>query len=445
MKGLKLRIFKLFVLIGFPAFGLLYAYQFTGQDREVIVPFKTFKAPEYSVNSPGSTSSDARIPLSEAVTVLNFWATWCPPCVEEFPAMMELRRQLKGKGVNLVFVSVDEDWNNVLKFLKTNNVALDSANMFWDPSKATAKKWGSEKFPETYVVRRDGWVVEKIIGQQAWTRPGVIQYFVELGDKFKGVTAFNKWLSTIGLTRLVQNVAGQFITKAYAEDTKKPKANTEKDSGYSSNDPLIHEQDKKTIDKLKQNIETATQNLQNAEAAEKEENRNLQEQKIIFERRTKELNESQSDLEKIEAKTKEVNLLLSKTSDSLKLEEREKRKVESQIKDIQAKIVELQKKLESAKDDLNQANKGLNTRVQSIETFEKAKESSEEESNQLKTKHDKAKGVVAERKKEVDKASKEISDRERKLSEIRSQLAKAKRVLDEQKQKLSEFEQMLKK
>lgn len=438
-----LRLFKLFVLFGVPSFGLLYAFQFIGQTGET-APFRAFIPGLFSVSRGANASDKTDIPLESSLTIVNFWATWCPPCVEEFPSMVEMRRQLAGKDIRLVFVSVDEDWNNVLQFLNKNSVPYDPETMFWDPSRKTAETWGTTQFPETYVLRRDSWAVERIIGAQVWSRPTAIDYFVKLADKFKNVTKKSTAHAGVLLHELL--ISSAFAQEATEAPVAAPKAKKkEAVKAVAVEEPMIHEQDQKNLEKLRANIGVATTNLQNAEAAEKEESRNLQEQKIVFERRQKELSEAQSDLEKIEAKAKEIAGLLSKTSDSLKAEEREKKKVEAQIRDIQNKITELQKRIEQSKDELNQANKGLNTRVQAIETYEKAKESSEEEGKSLSAKKETAAQLVSDRKKEAAKASKEISDRERKLAEIRTQMARAKKVLEEQKKKLSEFDQMLKK
>jgi len=432
--SLGLRLFKLFVLFGVPLLGVLYAYQFTDQDGEKsgLVPFRPFQPSDFSVSVGGEAAKLAQIPSDNAITVVNFWATWCPPCVEEFPAMIEMRRQLEKSDFRLVFVSVDDDWSKVLQFLKVNNVPYDPQSMFWDPTKKTSLAWGSKKFPETYVVRRDLWVVERIIGLQAWTRPQVISYFENLALKFKGIPP---------KTSMHSLLVDTFVNKSFANTSDEKTESSEK----IADEPLVHEQDQKSLSLLKSNIETATQNLQNAEAAEKEELRNLEEQKIILSRREKELDEAESDLEKIQLKSKEVSQILSKTSTSMKLEEREKAKIEAQMKEIQSKIIELQKKIDQSKDELTQATKGLNTRVQSIETYEKARESSEEESSALKAKKETATQLVSDRKKEVSNARKGIRDRDEKLRDIRSQMAKAKRVLEDQKKKLNEFEQLLKK
>ncbi|MEO5668706.1 MAG: TlpA disulfide reductase family protein, partial [Bdellovibrionota bacterium] len=114
----KLQWTKLAILLLIPVMGVLYAYQFTGQAREEIVPFKPFKPVLWSVSRgqvgtiPVEELEHMDIPLEAPITVVNFWATWCPPCVEEFPALLELQRRLEGK-VDIVFVSVDDKWENV--------------------------------------------------------------------------------------------------------------------------------------------------------------------------------------------------------------------------------------------------------------------------------------------------------------------------------------------
>ena len=185
----KLQWVKLFVLILCPVLGVFYAYHFTGQAREEIVPFKPFKPTVVNV-SLGETAkvfedlASLELPLEAPITLVNFWATWCPPCVEEFPAMLELQRRLEGK-VDIIFVSIDEKWENVDSFFQKHGLEVKHGRLFWDPKREMATAWGAEKFPESYVVRRDGWVVERIVGLQQWTRPAVISYFEDLAVRFK--------------------------------------------------------------------------------------------------------------------------------------------------------------------------------------------------------------------------------------------------------------------
>jgi thiol-disulfide isomerase/thioredoxin len=180
-----IRALKLFVVFGMPLLGALYFFQFLNSSRDIQVPFKPFRV------LPGEILSlEGRTPLQlkDSVTLVHFWATWCAPCLEEFPSLLELRRQIGSKGLRLVFVSVDEKPEVVKAFVDQNRFSIGVDDLFWDPSREIASKWGTEKFPETYVLRPDGWVVEKVVGGQTWIRPPVIKYFESLIGKFKDLT-----------------------------------------------------------------------------------------------------------------------------------------------------------------------------------------------------------------------------------------------------------------
>jgi cytochrome c biogenesis protein CcmG, thiol:disulfide interchange protein DsbE len=407
------RSIQLFVLFGIPILGAFYVYQFTGQDRERVIPFQVFKAPQTPLQTPG-TNAERALQLTEPITVVNFWATWCPPCVEEFPAMIELQRQLEDRGVELLFVSVDEKWEDVVSFLQKNNIDVNPARLYWDPSKKAAEAWGSTKFPETYVVRQDGWVLEKIIGLQLWTRPAVIDYFTGLAAKAAKTTSLVDLL----------------IPRAYAQ---------------GGLDPIVHEDDKKTLEKIRGNIEVASKNLQNAEAALKEEDRNLQEQKLVLERRQREQEESQVDLDKLKTKQSELKGMVRKNESALQAELREQQSIEGQIKDIERKISTLEKQLEAAKDELAQARQSQNTRVQQVGTFNEASTSLDEEMKALQERIKAAEELVAQKRAATNETKSDIRGREKKNRELQLQATKSGNELERQKKKLADFEKILKK
>ena len=87
------------------------------------------------------------------VVVLNFWATWCPPCVEEMPSLVEMQRRMKAKGVTVLAVSVDVDESAYKQFLKDHNVSLLTVR---DPEHKSSELYGTFKYPETYVIDRGG-------------------------------------------------------------------------------------------------------------------------------------------------------------------------------------------------------------------------------------------------------------------------------------------------
>jgi len=182
------RFFKLSVLIVTPVLGWVYFSEHSGKSlgkSEVIVPFKVEKAPSFE-GLLSKLKDGGEVDFSKnQLSVVNFWATWCAPCVEEMPAMSELASRLEEKGVRFYFISIDEDWAKVDRFLEANVIDIPGNRLFLDAKREVASRWGSEKFPETYVVTPQGWKVEKIIGFQDWTRPAIFSYFEKLAEKYK--------------------------------------------------------------------------------------------------------------------------------------------------------------------------------------------------------------------------------------------------------------------
>ncbi len=124
--------------------------------------------------------SDRTVRLSQLrgqVVVLNFWATWCPPCLEELPSLVLMQQRMKSKGVTVLAVSVDADESNYRRFLKDHEVNLLSVR---DPDQKSSGLYGTFKFPETYIVDRNGVVRRKFIGAVDWTEPEVIDFLARL-------------------------------------------------------------------------------------------------------------------------------------------------------------------------------------------------------------------------------------------------------------------------
>ena len=103
--------------------------------------------------------------------VLNFWATWCGPCIEELPSLNEFQKQLAPSGVVVLGVSVDRNERPYRQFLKRVNVGFRTAR---DPEAEISSSYGTFKYPETYVIDRDGKVVQKHIGPRNWMDPKLL-------------------------------------------------------------------------------------------------------------------------------------------------------------------------------------------------------------------------------------------------------------------------------
>ena len=122
-------------------------------------PTSATPAPDFTVQD-----TDRKVSLDEfrgKVVVLNFWATWCPPCVEEMPSLVQMQQKMKSKGVEVLAVSVDADQSAYQNFLKDHNVDLLTVR---DPDQKSNNLYGTFKFPETYIIDRQGILRRKFIG-----------------------------------------------------------------------------------------------------------------------------------------------------------------------------------------------------------------------------------------------------------------------------------------
>jgi cytochrome c biogenesis protein CcmG/thiol:disulfide interchange protein DsbE len=132
-------------------------------------------APDFTVRD-----SDRTVTLSQLrgqVVVLNFWATWCPPCIEEMPSLVQMQERMKSKGVTVLAVSIDVDENAYREFLKQHGVNLLTVR---DPDEKTPTLYGTHMWPETYIIDRNGIVRRKFIGAVDWTEPEVIEFIGKL-------------------------------------------------------------------------------------------------------------------------------------------------------------------------------------------------------------------------------------------------------------------------
>lgn len=132
-------------------------------------------APDFALQLDGKN-----IHLSDLrgkVVVLDFWASWCPPCVEETPALIALQRDISRRGGMVLGVSLDENQEAYEKFIKEHGVNFPT---YLDTSKSIPGTYGTSLYPEAYVIGRDGRILRKIVGPQDWTKPEMTSIFDNL-------------------------------------------------------------------------------------------------------------------------------------------------------------------------------------------------------------------------------------------------------------------------
>jgi cytochrome c biogenesis protein CcmG, thiol:disulfide interchange protein DsbE len=137
------------------------------------------KAPMFAV----TTDRGAKITPADfggKVLVLNFWASWCQPCVQEEPSLDEFQKMLGNSGVVVLGISVDHNEQQYRNFLQKFQPSFQTVR---DPDEDINTRYGTYKFPESYIIDRNGRVVRKFVGLPdkdgqiiPWTDPDLVGY-----------------------------------------------------------------------------------------------------------------------------------------------------------------------------------------------------------------------------------------------------------------------------
>ena len=111
------------------------------------------------------------------VILLNFWATWCPPCRKEMPSMIELHKKLASEGLKIVAVSVDKDRDALLGFMEEYKMPFQ---VLHDAESAAARKYGVFRFPESFLIDRQGKIRHHLVGEVEWMSEPVFDTVMQL-------------------------------------------------------------------------------------------------------------------------------------------------------------------------------------------------------------------------------------------------------------------------
>ncbi len=110
------------------------------------------------------------------ILIINFWASWCAPCVEEMPSLLKLAKQFS-KDVELIAVSSDSDLHDISVFLKGYpDTQSENVHILFDPKSEIIKNYGVDRLPESFVIGRDFKLKKKIIGSIDWFSKDAIEY-----------------------------------------------------------------------------------------------------------------------------------------------------------------------------------------------------------------------------------------------------------------------------
>jgi peroxiredoxin len=178
-KAINYRTAILIILIGCGLL-VLFLLQLNNSDSTFSLPATLTDgkpAPDFSL--PGLDGK--KINLSDyrgKVVLVNIWATWCLPCVEEMPSMQKLYNEFKGNDFEILAVSIDAQGLKVVApFMKKHKLTFPA---LLDPKGTVKTAYGITGIPESFIIDKEGNLFKKIIGPLDWATPAVFQFIRDL-------------------------------------------------------------------------------------------------------------------------------------------------------------------------------------------------------------------------------------------------------------------------
>jgi cytochrome c biogenesis protein CcmG/thiol:disulfide interchange protein DsbE len=122
------------------------------------------------------------------IVLVHFWASWCPPCLQEIPDLLDFANQWakegNGKPIQIFAISLDDKWENAEKILDTAKLPKNFTSLL-DLSTKVPDAYGTYQYPETYLIDGEGRIIAKWIGAQPWSSPGMQKVLEEAVRQLK--------------------------------------------------------------------------------------------------------------------------------------------------------------------------------------------------------------------------------------------------------------------
>ena len=166
--------------LGAPAFGASKAWYAQRLTKLGFYVFdNAFTQPDFKVADLAGVQKN-RNSLKGKVVLLNFWATWCPPCKEEIPSIEALSKAMKGKSFEVFAVSLGEDTKTVQSFVSDQKIGYP---VYLDPRNTLAGNYASQGIPTTYILDKEGKFIAGMVGSYDYSDPEFITLMDELARR----------------------------------------------------------------------------------------------------------------------------------------------------------------------------------------------------------------------------------------------------------------------
>jgi cytochrome c biogenesis protein CcmG/thiol:disulfide interchange protein DsbE len=156
----------------------LYRGQLPTPATQILNKMEESGVPDFTIND--IHQNEVKLSqFKDSIVILNFWASWCDPCIEEFPSLLQLIDKYNGK-VKLIAISADNNVDDLNNFLKAFKAESPNLIVAWDKDQIVAKKYGTTVLPESYILGLDNKLIRKVAGVEDWSSPYAIEFFDNL-------------------------------------------------------------------------------------------------------------------------------------------------------------------------------------------------------------------------------------------------------------------------
>lgn len=117
---------------------------------------------------------------SGKIVVINFWASWCPPCVAEMPSLQRAADQLKPHKIPVLGIGAGENRDSVMRFLRSTKISFP---LLLDSQSEVMLAWSVPSLPTTIVINQEGEMTLLAVGERVWDSPEILQQIISLQTK----------------------------------------------------------------------------------------------------------------------------------------------------------------------------------------------------------------------------------------------------------------------